>query len=147
MKASQADIDAYTEVLKRGARWRLNNLYSVMDKDLNLVRFRMWPRQEKVLNEMHNRNIVLKARQLGMTLFIQLFMLDNSLFRKNVKCGVVAHNVKDASNFFAEKIRFTYRNLPEFVRNVVPSVNDSSNRLELENGSVITCGTSLRGRA
>jgi hypothetical protein len=56
-------------------RWRLNNLYFITDKDGRRVRFEMnWA--HRLFNSMHYQNAILKARRLGLTTFIQLFMLD-----------------------------------------------------------------------
>ena len=55
-------------------RWRLNNLYWIADKEGRRVRFQMNWAQEALFNEMHHLNVILKARQLGFTTFIQLFI-------------------------------------------------------------------------
>jgi hypothetical protein len=56
--------------------WRLNNLYFIADKQGRRVKFQMNSAQEARYREMHNQNVILKARQRGFTTFIQLFMLD-----------------------------------------------------------------------
>jgi hypothetical protein len=48
--------------------WRMNNLYRIVDRDGNSIPFRLNKVQAKVLSGFHNRNIILKARQLGMCL-------------------------------------------------------------------------------
>ena len=61
-------------------RWRLNNLYYIVDKEGNRVQFKMNWAQEQLFDGMHYLNVILKARQLGFTTFIQLFMLDACVF-------------------------------------------------------------------
>lgn len=88
--------------------------------------------------------VVLKARQLGMTTFIQIFMLDRCLFNDNTNAGVIAHNREDAAAFFDDKIKFAYENLPKDLKRAIPATYDSSNELSFANGSKIRVGTSMR---
>ena len=46
-------------------RWRLNNLYWITDKDGKEVPFAMDGPQRELWDNLHYRNIILKARQLG----------------------------------------------------------------------------------
>ncbi|EZJ64316.1 pyruvate/2-oxoglutarate dehydrogenase complex, dihydrolipoamide acyltransferase domain protein, partial [Escherichia coli 2-005-03_S4_C2] len=39
---------------------------------------------------MHNKNIILKARQLGFSTAIDIYFLDQALFIPHLKCGIVA---------------------------------------------------------
>ena len=46
-------------------KYRMNNLYHIVDRDGNDIRFVMNSIQEDVLDKLHSRNLILKARQLG----------------------------------------------------------------------------------
>ena len=46
-------------------RYRMNNLYHIVDRDGNDIKFKMNPVQEDVFDNLHSRNLILKARQLG----------------------------------------------------------------------------------
>ncbi len=48
-------------------RWRLNNLYWITDKSGKRVRFEMNWTQMTFFEQMHYLNVLLKARQLGLT--------------------------------------------------------------------------------
>lgn len=124
--------------------WRLNNLYYIKDKQGRKVKFKPNWAQSALYHSMWFLNIVLKARQLGMTTFIQIFMLDVCLFNSNVNAGVIAHNRDDAQKFFKDKIKFAYDNLPEGIRKHRAAKNDSAGELYFSNGSSIRVGTSLR---
>jgi len=124
--------------------WRLDNLYYITDKRGNKVQFKMNWAQRIAFNDMWFLNILLKARQLGMTTFIQLFILDACLFNDNVRAGVIAHNREDAQKFFRDKIKFAYENLPDWLRSEVTSTNDRAQELVFSNGSSISVGTSMR---
>lgn len=125
-------------------RWRLNNLYTIKDKSGRAVPFRLNGAQAELFSELHYLNIVLKARQMGFTTFIQLLMLDACVFNSNTAAGVVAHTREDAEAFFKDKIKFAYDNLDDQIRRIVSSTQDSSKSLAFSNGSSIRVGTSLR---
>jgi hypothetical protein len=124
--------------------WRLNNLYLITDKEGRRTKFRMNWAQEALFNEMHFLNVILKARQLGFTTFIQLFMLDACVFNSNVRAGTIAHTLSDAQAIFRDKIKYPYDNLPESIRAAVPVLKDSATELMLGNNSIIRVGTSHR---
>ena len=65
-------------------------------------------------------NVILKARQLGFTTFIQLFMLDACLFNPNIRAGTIAHTLDDARVIFRDKVKFVYDNLPEDLKAAMP---------------------------
>ena len=124
--------------------WRLDNLYYIKDKTGSKVRFKLNWAQKYLLENMWYLNLLLKARQIGGTTFIQLYMLDCCLFNSNVNAGVIAHNREDASKFFKDKIKFAYDNLPDLIKSSIPATSDSVNELAFANDSSIRVGTSLR---
>ena len=124
--------------------WRLNNLYFITNENGQKVRFRCNPAQKKFFNRRWYLNIILKARQLGFSTFIQIFILDQCIFKQNIRAGVIAHTRDDAENIFSDKIKFAYDNLPEQIKAEVSTVGDSVSKLSLSNGSSIRVGTSLR---
>lgn len=124
--------------------WRLNNLYKIKDKAGTVITFKPNWAQRILYNQMHYLNCILKVRQLGMTTFIQIFMLDRCLFNDNVNAGIVAHNKEDAEAFFDEKIKFAYDNLPQDLRNLRKATSDTVRSLKFNNGSTIRVGTSMR---
>ena len=124
--------------------WRLNNLYVITDKDGRRVDFSMNTAQEALFREMHNQNVILKARQRGFTTFIQLFMLDACVFNSGIRAGTIAHTLADAQVIFRDKVRFPYDNLPDRIKELVPAQNDNTTELLLANNSGIRVGVSLR---
>lgn len=140
---SQAEIESVRERLG-SARWRLNNLYWITNEQGKRVRFRLNWAQTRLLDDMWFLNVILKARQLGMTTFIQIFMLDRCLFNSNVRAGVIAHNKEDAHVFFRDKIKFAYDNLPDWLKAERPAIKNDSGELLLSNNSSIRVGTSMR---
>jgi hypothetical protein len=125
-------------------RWRLSNLYWITDKEGRRTKFKMNRAQEALFNEMHHLNVILKARQLGFTTFIQLFMLDACVFNSNIRAGTIAHRLDDAQAIFRDKIKYPYDQLPEGIRAAVPVIKDSVTELLLGNNSSLRVSTSHR---
>lgn len=125
-------------------RWRLNNLYWITDKDGRRVQFQLNWAQERLFNDMHYQNVILKARQLGFTTFIQVFMVDACVFNSNIRAGTIAHTLNDAQAIFRDKVKYPYDNLPDQIKALVYPKTDSASELMLSNNSSIRVGTSLR---
>src|SRR5882757_9025393 len=124
--------------------WRMNNLYTITDRNGRRVTFTMNSAQEALYHAMHRQNIILKARQRGFTTFIQLLMLDACVFNDDIRAGTIAHTLADAQVIFRDKVRFPYDNLPDGIKESVPVLNDNVTELLLGNNSSIRVGTSLR---
>ncbi len=124
--------------------WRLNNIYYIINKDAKRVKFEFNWAQDELFSRMHEMNVILKARQLGMTTFIQIFMLDCCLFNKNIHAGTIAHRLDDARAIFRDKVKYPFENLPLGLRQALAITKDSEDELHLSNNSSIRVGTSLR---
>lgn len=124
--------------------WRLHNLYYIIDEQGKRVKFRPRPAQLDFLKNRHGFDIILKARQLGFSTAVQIDMLDDAIFKKNVNAAIIAQSLNDAEEIFATKIKYPYDNLPEFLRKLRPLAGDSKKALELSNGSKIRVGVSMR---
>lgn len=130
--------------LLRNQEWRLRNLYKIKDKEGNVVDFKPNWAQIQLLKS-HNLNIVLKARQLGITTFHALLFLDLCLFQPNTNAAIVADSKPIAREIFIDKVKFAYDNLPEFVRLMCHAHRDNVHEMRFSNGSVFRVATSLRG--
>ncbi|HXF89584.1 MAG TPA: terminase [Xanthobacteraceae bacterium] len=125
-------------------RWRLDNLYWITDKEGREVRFRLNWAQSLLFESMHNLSLILKARQIGFSTFVVLFMLDACLFNRNVRCGIVDRSLDDAKKKL-EKVKFAYRRLPVWLKMAVPIKTANVTTVEFANDSSIEVGTSHRG--
>lgn len=123
---------------------RLNTLYYIVDKRGAKVQFKWNWAQEELYRNMWYCNIVLKARQLGISTFICLLFLDRCLFNDNVAAGIICHTREDAEHMF-KRVKFAYDNLPSFIKDDVPATVDSARELIFKNGSSLRVGTSMRG--
>ena len=125
--------------------WRLENLYTVINEDGELVKFKLRPAQRKLLREMHHKNIILKARQLGFTTFICLFLLDYALFNRNKQIGIIGPTQTDTAVIF-RKIKVAWESFPQPISKFLGLKTDGDSKVEYEfsNGSIIRVSTSLR---
>lgn len=92
-----------------------------------------------------HRNIILKARQLGFSTFIDILALDHALFNKDQEVVVIAHTKDAATKLYRKKVCFAYDNLPQFVRDLIPTVERSQTQMVFKNGSSIEVTSSARG--
>ena len=124
--------------------WRLSNLYKILDKDGRAVTYVPNSAQRYLYRQQHNRNVVLKARQMGFTTGITLFCLDQALFVPGTAVGIIAHKLDAAKDIFENKIKYAYDNLPDEIRGMVGAISDSAKALRFTNDSSIVVDTSLR---
>lgn len=125
-------------------KWRLNNLYYIKDRLGNKIKFVMNAAQEDFFDNMHSRNIILKARQLGFSTFIKIYELDSMLFNNYVACGTTADSLDNAKKLL-RKIDFAYENLDEGIKNhITQRVTNSTQSMSFDNGSNIDVGVSMR---
>lgn len=123
--------------------WRLNNLYWIIDKSGNKVLFQLNWAQEQLYQDMWYCNLILKARQTGISTFVCLLFLDRCLFNSNLHAGIIAHTREDAEVMF-RRVKFAYDSLPAELK-ALRSVNtDNARELQLSNGSTLRVGTSMR---
>lgn len=132
--------------------WRLCSgyLYKIMIKGDNgeeelVIPFIPNKSQIAFIEELHFRNIILKARQLGFTTLIALYFLDCALFRKDVRAGIIAQAREIAETIFRDKVQFAYLNLPPNLLKAMPLARDSASELLFaHNNSSVRVGTSMR---
>jgi hypothetical protein len=121
---------------------RLNTLYNITDKAGQVIPFRMNHEQERMFDEMHFLNLVLKCRQFGGTTFIDIFSLDRGNFNPNQEFVLSAHKLDDGKKIFQTKILDPWKSMRDELR--VPSEVESKTELILANGSAFRVTTSAR---
>lgn len=124
--------------------WRLSNLYYILDEEGRKIEFRPNEEQIDFYQNQWYLNVILKARQLGFTTFIDLMALDACIFNENYAAGIIAHHKDDAKKIFRKKIKYGYDHLPDGLKAAVPIVKDTDSELVFRHGSEISVGTSMR---
>lgn len=125
-------------------RWRLANLYWIVDEKGKAIRFQPNATQLEFLNNLWFLNCILKSRQHGFSTLIQLLLLDQCVFKKNTAAAVIAHGLREAQAIFRNKVKFAYERLPDGIRAAVHPTTNSTVELILSNGSRLHVGTSMR---
>ena len=82
--------------------WRLEHLYWIENKAGQLQRFSLNRAQRRLHERLWYRNDILKARQLGISTYVAMLMLDMSLFRSNFHCGIIDKSLPDAQQKLAK---------------------------------------------
>lgn len=145
---SETEQIAYIKAHLSDVWWRLNNLYKIVNEDGELVTFRMRPAQRELFKNMHYRNIILKARQLGFSTGIDIYLLDQALFNKNLSCGIIAQDLPAAGEIFSTKVSVPFDNLPVWLRATfqINTRREGANggHIEFAHGSKIRVSTSFR---
>jgi hypothetical protein len=141
-----SDEDARELLKKRMAsrRWRLDNLYYIMDVAGNKIKFVMNYAQRLLFLSFWYCNIILKSRQHGITTLMCILMLDTCLFNSNIQACIIAHNKDDAKKFFKDKVKFAYDHLPSWYRDSMPCSQDTVGELTFANNSSLRVTTSGR---
>jgi hypothetical protein len=125
-------------------RWRLANLYKIQDKNGRRVPFVPNDAQMRYLENATQSDIILKARQLGMTTLMCILGLDEVLFNDDWRVGIIAHTLGDANEIFETKVKFPYESLQDGIKAARPAKNDRAGLLRFTNGSSIRVATSAR---
>ena len=125
--------------------WRVNNLYKIVDKNADLIKFRLNAVQKKFDKEKHTRNIILKARQLGISTYECVDILDDVLFNKNFTAVIIAQDKESVKKIF-KKVRLAWEHFdPELKAFIGFKENtDSTNELSFTHGSSVRVATSSR---
>lgn len=124
---------------------RMNSTYQIVNREGHSIPFRMNPIQADVLQNLHNRNIILKARQLGMTTFSVLYMLDECLWNRNLSAGIVSYSLQHAQHIFKKIIGHALDTIRPELKPLIGVVNRSAHEITFNNGSSLRVDTTLRG--
>jgi hypothetical protein len=127
-------------------KWRLNNLYYIKNSSGKKIRFKMNPVQEFLHDNLWYRNVIPKARKLGVSTFFSILNLDQILFSTNKTAGIIAHREADMKKLFRNNILFAVNNLDPWVASYIGKTNTSTaNEISFNNGGMIFVSLTTRG--
>lgn len=112
----------------RSLEWRLDNLYWIVDKQAQVVRFVMNDEQRDFVRRIWYRNLILKARQKGFSTLMQMIQLDQAWWNPNHNGVVIADTLPNASKLFG-KVEFAYARLPDLIKAAYPIARRESGSL------------------
>jgi len=111
-----------------------------------IVPFELYEFQEETLEDFieHDRNIVLKSRQMGISTLVSAYALWTMIFNpgKNV---LILSTVQNTSKEIVSKIRLANNNLPSWLK--VPTVEDNRLSLKFKNESRVLAASSAADSA
>ena len=139
----QENLKRYEECLTN-KEWRLRNLYHIKNQNGQTILFEPNKAQQHLMKGCHPFNIVLKARQLGVTTYGCIDMLDDCLFTSDITAVLIADDLNDAKKLLNDKVKFAYHRLPEELKEKRKLLNDSTEVMRFDNGSSISVSTSAR---
>ena len=127
--------------------WRMNNLYTIIDKDGIRVPFIMNKSQHRVYSAYlkHPRLIILKSRQQGISTFWLLFFFDEALFGEDLNLGLMAQGADEAATLL-ERVKFSWDNLDVSIKDFLGIAVDKNNAkaFSFTNNSTLFIRTSFR---
>jgi hypothetical protein len=126
-------------------KWRLNNLYRIIDKNSNSIPFRLNKIQSDAIDNLHYRNLFLKARQLGMSTVAVIYLLDTVMFTENLAGGIVSYSLEHAQHIFKKIIGHALDTLPKELKPYAGIIQHSAREINFNNGSSLRVDTTLRG--
>lgn len=114
----------------------INNYAKIQHPVKGLLPFRTYHYQDDVVNAMlqHRFNIVLKARQLGLSTIVAAYIAWFILLHRDKNVLVVATKQETAKNMI-RSVKIVFRHLPKWIKDVASIVVDNRHSIELDNGS------------
>ncbi len=127
--------------------WRMNNIYSIVDKWGKKITFRMNRSQHIVYaaSLWHPRLIILKSRQQGISTLWLVAFFDDAVFIPNFNIGLMAQGQDEAATLL-DRTEVLWVNLHAFIKkflNVAIATNNTK-EFSLTNGSKFFIRTSFR---
>ena len=86
----------------------------------------------------------MKARKIGFSTFVDLYILDECLFNNNVEGAIIADSLVHAQNIFRRTIKFAYDRMPDSIKAARPLITKSKTELSFPNGSRVSVGVTMR---
>ena len=136
------------EIVKSGKdpAYFINNYCRISHPMEGLIPFKTYPYQDDMLVNFndHRFNVILKARQLGLSTIVSAYVVWMMLFHRDKNVLVMATKFSTATNV-VKKVKNIMKNLPEWIR-ISDIKIDNRASFELSNGSQIKA-TSTSGDA
>jgi len=139
--------DEFEKRYLKSKLWRLNNVYTIINKDGDPVTFRMNFAQHKVYaaSRNHPRVIILKSRQQGISTFWLVSYFDDSMFCPYFNVGLMAQGTDEAATLL-ERTKFLWDMVDPQVKEFlgITLVKDNTKEFSLSNKSTIFIRVSFR---
>ena len=108
----------------------------IVNKDTKLVPFILTPEQKQFVEGLNKFNIVLKSRQLGLSVCTVALSIRQCIVYPNSCCLLVSHDQKSCNTIF-DKLKQQFNSLPDWLR--PKTIANNRQEIKMVNGSKITC--------
>lgn len=122
--------------------WRLDNLYYIKDKYSNITVMKLNNSQLKVLTKYrHNKKIILKSRQQGISTLYLAYNLDSCIFDDGTDAGLQSYGLKEAEKL-ADRASLMWERFPLAIKQLlnITLVTDNKMALGFSNLSSLKIG-------
>lgn len=140
--AVSAEIQEFIDTKLSSKFWRLNNLYTIKDKDGKERILKLNHSQTKVLQKFrHNKKIILKSRQQGISTLYLAYNLDECIFTPGYEAGIQSYGQKEADKL-VDRAELMWDRFPkEILAMISLSIQkNNSTGMFFSNGSVLKIG-------
>ncbi|RLC19723.1 MAG: hypothetical protein DRH56_11010 [Deltaproteobacteria bacterium] len=135
-------IDTFVKDKLSSKLWRLNNLYTIRDKDAVKQIMRLNPSQEKILTQFkHNKKIILKSRQQGISTLYLAYYIDSCLFQSGFQAGIQSYG-QDEADKLAKRALLMWDDLDPGIKQIVniKLISNNQKGMSFSNGSILKIG-------
>lgn len=114
----------------------IRSFIKIVDKDTNTVPFLLTSEQKEFVDSLEKFNIVLKSRQLGLSVVTVALAIRRCIVYPNSNCMLVSHDQKSCNAIF-DKLKQQFNSLPKWLK--PKTLANNRQEIKMENGSKITC--------
>lgn len=122
--------------------WRLNNLYTIEDKNGIKIVMKLNHSQIKVIKKFkHTRKIILKSRQQGISTLYLAYNLDSCIFGEGYSAGIQSYG-QDESNKLQRRAELMWDEFPNEIKDLLNLKLETNNSkgMSFSNRSILKIG-------
>ncbi len=140
--ALNKDQELFLENELASKKWRMNNLYTIRDKDGTEMILKLNKAQQlTIYNYRHNRKVILKSRQQGISTLFLAYYLDDCLFKPGFQAGIQSYGIDEAVKL-QKRAELMWEKLDPAVKELLnlELVSNNSKGMTFNNGSILKIG-------
>ena len=140
---------AKLSVALKNKLWRLNNLYCISDRNAKHIPFLMSDAQWEVYLKSvgFKRVVILKSRQQGISTLWVVSFLDDCIFNKNMKAGLVSYGIPQRQDML-DRVMYSWDTFPDEIKamlGVSRTTRNRSREVSFNNYSKLLITSKFRG--
>jgi len=122
--------------------WRLDNLYTIRDKDAVKQIMKLNTSQKKILTKFkHSKKIILKSRQQGISTLYLAYYLDSCFFTPGFQAGIQSYG-QDEADKLAKRALLMWEELDADIKELLglKLISNNQKGMTFSNGSILKIG-------